>query len=324
MRRRRQTSPIQRWSRYLIGGIAAAGAVLTGYLTVIKFSGNDAACPIKGCDQVLSSEYADVFGLPLALFGCLAYLAMAVMALGPTLLRSETQAVTRRKLEEVTSMLLFLGGTAMMIFSGYLMYLLTTELKAFCIYCVASAIMSTALFVLALLSNDWEDSGKLAFNGILVGIVTMVGTLGVYSWEDGAIATTPDQYIAQAANNPPPPATTTSGDAELALGDHLAEIGAIKYGAWWCPHCFDQRQILGQKAYKKVTYVECDSTGVDPQPQVCQAAGVQSYPTWEINGQLYPGTQNAEALAEASGYEGPMDFQYNLQNIPREMPSIVQ
>lgn len=226
MRRRRQTPWIHRWSRYLIGGIATAGAVLTGYLTLVKLTGAEAACPIKGCDQVLASDYATVFGLPLALFGCLAYVAMAAMALGPTLLKSEAQLETRKKLEGVTWNLLFLGGTAMMIFSGYLMYLLATEFKAFCVYCVGSALMSASLFLLALFGHDWEDAGKLVFGGLMVGMVTLVGTVGVYgTGGEGAIANdTPGTYIAQASNNPPPAATTTSGEAELALSDHLVKV----------------------------------------------------------------------------------------------------
>lgn len=323
MRRRRKTSWIHRWSRYLMGGVATTGAVLTGYLTLIKFSGNEAACPIKGCDQVLSSDYATVFGLPLALFGCLAYLAMLVMAVGPTLLKSEAQIETRQKLEDITWNLLFLGGAAMMIFSGYLMYLLVTELKSFCLYCVISAVLSTSLFLLSLLGKDWEDSGQLVFRGLIIGIVTLVATAGVYGTGD-VNAVTEGTYVAQASNNPAPAATTTSGPSEEALAKHLAEIGATKFGAWWCPHCFDQRQLFGKKASKTVTYVECSPDGLDAQPDVCSTSGVQSYPSWEINGEIYAGTQELQELAEASGYDGPSDFQYNLNNIPRDMPQIIQ
>src|SRR4028119_1082341 len=84
MSRRRQSTPwIHRWSRPLIGAIAVLGALVTAYLTAVKLSGNSAACPTSGCEQVLSSPYATVFGLPLALFGCLAYTSMAIFALAP-------------------------------------------------------------------------------------------------------------------------------------------------------------------------------------------------------------------------------------------------
>ena len=89
MIRRRQTPWIQRWSRPLIGGIAVLGAINTAYLTLTKLLGGEAACPTSGCEQVLSSRYAEVFGLPLALFGFLAYAAVTVFALGPLLINPD-------------------------------------------------------------------------------------------------------------------------------------------------------------------------------------------------------------------------------------------
>ena len=77
-RRRKENRGIYRWSRPAIGAIATVGALGTGYLTVIKLMGNSAACPVKGCDQVLNSPYAEVFGIPLTLFGALAYLTMEI------------------------------------------------------------------------------------------------------------------------------------------------------------------------------------------------------------------------------------------------------
>jgi len=81
-RRRQEKRPIHRWARPIIGAIATIGALGTGYLTVIKLMGASASCPVSGCDQVLSSAYADLFGVPSTLFGCLAYLTMLVLSLG--------------------------------------------------------------------------------------------------------------------------------------------------------------------------------------------------------------------------------------------------
>ncbi|MEO0540866.1 MAG: hypothetical protein AAFZ80_08375, partial [Cyanobacteria bacterium P01_A01_bin.105] len=99
-----------------------------------------------------------------------------------------------------------------------------------------------------------------------------------------------------------------SSTAEVALAEHLTSIGAKKYGAWWCPHCHAQQSLFGQEAFAKVAYVECDPQGQNAQTQVCQSKGVQSFPTWEIGGQLLPGVQSLETLATVSGYEGPKDF----------------
>lgn len=106
----------------------------------------------------------------------------------------------------------------------------------------------------------------------------------------------------------PPAIETTSGESEIALAEHLASIGATKYGAWWCPHCHAQQTLFGETAFEKVTYVECDPEGQNAQPATCQAVGVQSYPTWEINGETYAGVQSLQTLATVSGYTGPTDF----------------
>ena len=110
------------------------------------------------------------------------------------------------------------------------------------------------------------------------------------------------------AGHAPPPIETTSGESEIALAEHLASIDAKKYGAHWCPHCHSQQALFGKEAFAKVTYVECDADGQNSQPATCQAVGVTSYPTWEINGELYAGVQPLEVLAGISGYSGPTDF----------------
>jgi glutaredoxin len=82
------------------------------------------------------------------------------------------------------------------------------------------------------------------------------------------------------------------------------------YGAYWCPHCHDQKQLFGREAAKIIPYVECAADGQNPQTALCQAKeGVTGFPTWEIDGQFYGGTQALGALATASGYTGPQDFQ---------------
>jgi len=313
MIRRRQTPWIQRWSRPIIGGIAVLGAINTGYLTLTKLLGGEAACPTSGCEQVLSSRYAEVFGLPLALFGFLAYVAVAAFALGPLLVNPDTNKKLRADLENITWLFLFISSTAMLVFSGYLMYIMFTEFvgpygaAGICYYCLASAIFAATLFGLTILGNTWEDIGQLFFTGALVSVVVLVGTLGVYyggNTQNGQVAV--DGAVG-------PPVQTTSGSAELALADHLASQGAKMYGAYWCPHCHDQKVLFGQEAFNKITYVECAPDGANSQAQLCgSVAEIQGYPTWEINGQFYGGRQTLEQLAQISGYEGPRNFQNTL------------
>jgi uncharacterized membrane protein/glutaredoxin len=313
--RRRQTPWMHRWSRQLIGAIATFGAINTGYITITKLLNAEAACPTQGCERVLASPYAYVFGLPLSLFGLLAYLAILVFALVPLAINPDKNKPLRTEAENWTWLLLFIGSTAMMVFSAYLMYIMATEFVAvygasgLCYYCIASALFATALFFLTLFGRAWEDAGQLFFTGIIVGVVVLIGTLGVY-----ANVNNPGQGGSAVAGQAGPPITTTSGSAEVALARHLKEVGARMYGAYWCPHCHDQKQLFGQQAAQQINYVECDPGGQNPQVSLCQenSENVTGYPTWEINGQFYPGTQTLDQLADASGYQGPRNFRNSL------------
>ncbi|MEM8829790.1 MAG: vitamin K epoxide reductase family protein [Cyanobacteria bacterium P01_G01_bin.19] len=331
MRRRRSLPWIYRWSRPIIGAISIAGAVLTAYLTVTKLTGTGPACSIEagasagaGCGGVLDSAYATVFGLPLSLFGCLAYVSMAAFALVPLAVDRNKQKNLKKQLENYTWWLLLAGSMAMTVFSGYLMYVLATELQTACPYCIGSALFSLSLLVFTLVGRDWEDLGQIMFTGTIVGLLTLVVTLGIYSnINSSSIANAGQEEVADVDGLIPIPQaqgqatapkgweiTTTSGEAEMELAKHLTAINAKKYGAYWCPHCYDQKQLFGKAAFAEVTYLECDPKGKDPQREVCLAAGIQSFPTWEINGQFYPGTKTLAELAELSGYEGNSDFKY--------------
>lgn len=299
MRRRRSAPWIHRQSRFILGAIATLGAIITAYLAIVSLAGGSAACPTEGCDKVLESPYATVFGLPLAVYGLLAYLAMAGMALAPWLVPSESNKSLRSQLENWTWLGLFAGASAMTIFSGYLMYVMTSEIQSFCLYCIGSAICSLALLILTLIGREWPDMGQLFFIGIVVGMITLVGTLAVYAPIHSPRAESGGGYAI----------TTTSSPANVALAQHLSDTGAKMYGAFWCGHCLDQKQLFGQEAVKELTYIECDPNGKNPQPNLCQAANIEGYPTWEINGQLYSGLLSLQELADLSNYTGPRNFQ---------------
>ena len=324
MIRRRNVPWIHRYSRLIMGAIAVVGALLTAYLTVLSFTGGKAACPVdqatgvSGCDQVLTSVYAKVFGLPLSLFGLLAYVAMVIFALSPFLINAETNKKQRNQVESLTGRLLLIGGTSMAVFSGYLMYLSFFKLNEACLYCLTSALCSLVLFVLSVIGREWEEMGQVLFTGIVVAMVTLVGTLGLYANAEGSKVAlvngrTP---ITQAETQPQPPygweITTTSGPAELEFAEFLTRKGVKMYSAFWCPHCYEQKQLFGKEAFSKITSIECDPNGKNPNTQACIDAKIQSFPTWEIGGKLDPGVKLLDQLAEKVGYTGSKDFKYTM------------
>jgi hypothetical protein len=87
---------------------------------------------------------------------------------------------------------------------------------------------------------------------------------------------------------------------QLALAEYLRSKGAKFYGAWWCPHCQEQKDLFGPEATLRLPYIECDKDDVGRQR--CQSAGLRAFPSWEINGQRYEGVLSLEELKQLSGY----------------------
>lgn len=92
---------------------------------------------------------------------------------------------------------------------------------------------------------------------------------------------------------------TMGVDAEvLALAQCLTDSGAKFYGAYWCPHCNDQKDMFGN-AVSEIPYVECEDNAAE-----CQAAGITGYPTWIFaDGTVTQGAQSLGVLAQLSGCE---------------------
>jgi hypothetical protein len=108
------------------------------------------------------------------------------------------------------------------------------------------------------------------------------------------------------AATPGPPATLgeplRSSDADqLALVEHLRQVGAVFYGAWWCPACFQQKNLFGKEAGGRLPYVECAKS--DAGRRSCEAAGIRVYPTWILgDGRRVEGVQSLESLRRLSGF----------------------
>ena len=78
----------------------------------------------------------------------------------------------------------------------------------------------------------------------------------------------------------------------------LAEKGATFYGAFWCPHCQEQKKLFGKSA-KKLPYIECSTANGQGMLPVCKDAGIESYPTWVFpDGSQVSGEQPLQTLSE--------------------------
>ena len=112
------------------------------YLTIEHVTGRSVICTIvAGCSEVLSSRYAVVAGVPLALVGAAAYFSVFSLA---------TLAAFGYRF---ASGLLTVLVLAMFLVSLWLIYLQAFVIHAFCQFCLLSAFVTTALTVIVLFAR---------------------------------------------------------------------------------------------------------------------------------------------------------------------------
>jgi uncharacterized membrane protein len=128
--------------RFILIGLSIIGLAVAGYLTYSALTLSDALCaPGGGCDTVRQSEYSKVAGVPVALIGLLGYLGI----LGVLLLEEPVEFFA-----DNGPMLVFGMSLIGFIYSLYLTYLELYVIRAICPWCVASAVIMTLVFALAL------------------------------------------------------------------------------------------------------------------------------------------------------------------------------
>lgn len=78
----------------------------------------------------------------------------------------------------------------------------------------------------------------------------------------------------------------------------LEDEGAIFYGAFWCPHCQDQKSQFGVSK-KHLPYVECSTPDAKDMTQQCKDEGIDGFPTWKFaDGSTESGVLSMERLSE--------------------------
>lgn len=122
--------------------IALVGLADAIYLTIHHYTGEKVPCSVlEGCEQVLTSSYAEIAGVPLAIFGAAAYFAAFSLAI--------LAAFGSRLMWTLFGVQVAL----MMVFTAWLVYLQAFVIEAFCQFCLLSAGTTTVLFIIFLTSR---------------------------------------------------------------------------------------------------------------------------------------------------------------------------
>lgn len=114
--------------------LAVAGLADATYLTASHLSGETVTCLASTrCSEVLTSKYATIAGVPLALLGALGYFSIFTAA-----------TIAAFGTEQARRVLTIMIGV---MFAGtlWLLYLQAFVIKAYCDYCLLSAAITFAL-----------------------------------------------------------------------------------------------------------------------------------------------------------------------------------
>ena len=111
------------------------------YLTIHHYNATEVPCGITGgCEQVLTSSFAEIAGIPLGVFGAIAYFTAFALA------------ILSAYGNELTWKLFGALATMMAAASCWFIFVQWHYINAWCQYCLLSALTSFTLFILFLVS----------------------------------------------------------------------------------------------------------------------------------------------------------------------------
>lgn len=256
--------------------LSVLGLAISAYLTFLYLNNKNVAFCVTGsdCDVVRESIYAKFLGIPVSVVGIVGYSGIILFSL----------ISLTKKSKWLLLYILSLGGFA---FSVYLTYLELFVIKAICSFCVISAILITAIFILLVIKKNVLSPKTSYINIVLIGVfvagLVIFGSVYIQAKNEAVSDNNVDPF-------------------KVGLAKHLTKVRATMYGSYRCPHCTTQEKYFGD-AFKYVRYVECHPRGPNAKASLCLAKGIRNYPTWIIGGRYYPGTISLQDLAQISGYK---------------------
>ena len=134
---------MNKWLYRISIALALLGLAVSIYMTIFKLTDNEKMCIGNGgCSKVNSSVYAEVDGIPVAVFGVGGYAVIAA------LLFMEDH---NKFLKQNGTMLIFGLALIGFLFTLYLIYVELALIHALCPFCVTSQITMTILFILSII-----------------------------------------------------------------------------------------------------------------------------------------------------------------------------
>ncbi|MCG8333073.1 MAG: vitamin K epoxide reductase family protein [Proteobacteria bacterium] len=204
---KRHSTLVQERSTWIFTGLATAGMILTGYLTISGWLNQAPVLCSTGssCDVVQQTRWGTFLTLPIAFWGFLTYTTLFYIGI--------RAGKSRMKWKWAWTVALLGWG-----YSIYLISISSFVIQAVCFYCLASFILMTIIFGLVTFQRP-KDSEKFKFAGFsrqtVVIAALFVGVMHLhYSGVFDPKAGPEDPFL-------------------KGLAIHLQQEQATVYGAYW-------------------------------------------------------------------------------------------
>lgn len=126
----------------IIFTLSVIGFLISAYLFYTYIFGEPIVCLDRGCEAVRASKYSYFLGLPIPAFGGLFYFGVFIL--------SFIRTIFDDRREELINRLIFGFSAVGLLISLYLTYLEAFVIKAFCTWCVSSALVVLVMFLTSL------------------------------------------------------------------------------------------------------------------------------------------------------------------------------
>jgi uncharacterized membrane protein len=133
-------------SRMISATFALIGTLIALYLLLHDLGLSSIICPIAGCDKVQASEYAKLFGIPVAAFGLIGFLTL----LGLSVIGMFKTRVLNLRIQTLIVTISSFGLIAYIP----LTYLELFVIHAVCFWCVTSSLMMLGVLLSSVLIRD--------------------------------------------------------------------------------------------------------------------------------------------------------------------------
>ncbi len=268
---------------HVLVALNAAGLAMSMFLTMQHFgwAGRSSWCELGSslsCSTVLTSSWAVLLGVPVAVHGVV-YFVLALACAVLALLAGDFRA--RRDLALANAIVSAVGVLSVAYFVAA-----ELVLHSLCLLCTAVHGIVISCFALSL-QTQREQPGAWS-----VSAVPDLATRRItYVMLAVALVVTPVIVFNLPARHEHMPAADVA-----ALAACLTERGVSMYGTSSCGHCIAQKGLFGE-AFSGVRFVEC----TEGEGNKCKSANVKAYPTWIMGRVGEAGEERKEGVVSLRG-----------------------